>query len=43
MPKGKEGKEKNGKKEPLKNMKEKRAAKVLKRADKNRDDKSIGI
>jgi len=35
MTKEKEGKEKNNKKAPAKNLKEKRAAKVAKRADKN--------
>jgi hypothetical protein len=35
MSKEKEGKEKNKKKVPVKNFKEKRAAKAAKRADKN--------
>jgi len=36
MSKEKEGKEKSGKKEPLKSLKEKRAEKALKRMEKNR-------
>ena len=35
MSKGKEGNDKSGKKEPVKNLKEKRAEKALKRKDKN--------
>jgi hypothetical protein len=41
MSKDKEGKEKNSKKTPLKNLKEKRAAKVAKRNDKLNDGKFI--
>ena len=36
MSKEKEGKEKNNKKAPVKNLKEKRAAKAAKRADKSK-------
>lgn len=36
MSKEKEGKEKNNKKAPVKNLKEKRAAKAAKRAEKNK-------
>ena len=36
MPQKKEGKEKSGKKAPLKNLKEKRAAKAAKREEKKR-------
>lgn len=37
MAKGKDKKQKSDKKEPAKNLKEKRAAKEAKRKDKNRD------
>lgn len=40
MSKEKEGKEKSGKKEPLKNLKEKRAEKAAKRKDKGRETES---
>ncbi|MDR3653716.1 MAG: hypothetical protein P4L34_12195 [Paludibacter sp.] len=36
MSKGKEGNDKLGKKEPVKNLKEKRAEKALKRKDKSK-------
>jgi len=39
MVKEKEGKEKNNKKAPVKTLKEKRAAKAAKRADKNSESK----
>jgi len=41
MSKEKEGKEKNNKKAPVKNLKEKRAAKAAKRADKNKSSYNI--
>lgn len=41
MSKEKEGKEKNNKKAPAKNLKEKRAAKAAKRAGKNSETKLI--
>jgi hypothetical protein len=41
MSKEKEGKAKDDKKSPLKNLKEKRAAKAAKKADKNSESKII--
>ena len=38
MSKEKEGKDKSGKKEPAKNLKEKRAAKIAKRKEKRNND-----